>query len=130
VFEVGYGIQLSPVFQAATARPYNLTAGTDLNRDGNNNDRWVDPSTGRQVSLNAGRGDNTVVLDLRTTKFFDLGGERKVGLFAEFFNLLNTANFGAAYTGNGRSSSFRQPNAFVPGIGYPRQAQLGVRFLF
>lgn len=130
VFELPYGIQLSPVFQAATARPYNLTAGTDLNRDGNNNDRYVDPGTGKQVSINAGRGDNTVVMDLRTTKFFDLGSQRRIGLFAEFFNLLNTANFGERYTGNGRSTSFRQPSGFVAGIGYPRQAQLGLRFLF
>jgi len=130
VFEVGYGIQLSPVFQAASARPYNLTAGSDLNRDGNNNDRWVDPATGQQVHINAGRGDSTFVFDLRTTKFFELGGDRRLGVFVEGFNLFNTANFGNAYTGNGRSSAFRQPNGFVPGIGYPRQAQLGVRFLF
>ena len=39
VFEMPWGIQLSPVFQAASARPYNLTAGCDLNGDGNNNDR-------------------------------------------------------------------------------------------
>ena len=39
VFEVPYGIQLSPVFQSASARAYNLTAGTDLNADGTNNDR-------------------------------------------------------------------------------------------
>jgi len=130
VFEVGYGIQLSPVFQAASARPYNLTAGSDLNRDGNNNDRWVDPATGRQVHINAGRGDNTFVFDLRTTKFFDLGGDRRVGVFVEAFNLFNTANFGNAYTGNGRSTSFQQPQGFVPGIGYPRQAQVGLRFLF
>jgi hypothetical protein len=130
VFELPYGIQLSPVFQAATARPYNLLAGSDLNRDGTNNDRWVDPATGEQVSLNAGRGDNTVVFDMRTTKFFELGGEKRLGLFAEFFNLLNTANFGERYQGNGRSATFRQPNNFVPGIGYPRQAQIGARFLF
>ncbi len=130
VFEVGYGIQLSPIFQAASARPYNLTAGTDLNRDGNNNDRWIDPATNQQVHMNAGRGDNTVVFDLRTTKFFELGGDRRLGLFVEGFNLFNTANFGERYQGNGRSTAFRQPNNFVAGIGYPRQAQLGLRFLF
>jgi len=43
----------------ASARPYNLTADTDLNGDGNNNDRWVDPATGKQVSINAARGDST-----------------------------------------------------------------------
>jgi hypothetical protein len=118
------------VFQAASARPYNLTAGSDLNRDGTNNDRYVDPATGEQVSINAARGDNTVVLDLRTTKFFGLGGERRIGLFAEVFNVLNTVNFGASYGSNARSATFRQPTGFIPVIGYTRQLQLGARFLF
>jgi hypothetical protein len=130
VFDLAWGIQLSPVFQAVSARPYNLTAGTDLNADGTNNDRWIDPATGQQVSLNSARGDNTYLLDLRTTKFIGLGGDRRVGLFAEVFNIFNTANFGGQYNGNGRSSAFRQPTGFIPGIGYPRQAQLGARFLF
>jgi hypothetical protein len=130
VFELPYGIQLSPVFQAASARPYNWTAGSDLNGDGNNNDRWIDPATGQQVHINAGRGDNTVVMDLRTTKFVELGRDRRLGFFAEVFNLFDTANFGERYQGNGRSTAFRQPNNYVAGIGYPRQAQLGVRFLF
>ena len=117
------------MFQAASARPYNLTAGSDLNADGTNNDRWIDPATGKQVSINAARGDHTVVLDLRATKFFDLGGERRIGLFAELFNLLNTVNFGNSY-GNGRRATFRQPTGFIAGIGYPRQMQLGARFLF
>ena len=130
VFELPWGIQVSPVFQAASARPYNLTAGTDLNGDGTNNDRWVDPATGKQVSINSGRGDHTAVLDLRTTKFIDLGGARRVGVFAEFFNLLNTVNFGNSYTGNGRSATFRMPTGYIAGIGYSRQVQLGARFLF
>jgi hypothetical protein len=129
VFELPYGIQLSPVLQVASARPYNLTAGTDLNADGNNNDRYIDPATGKQVSLNAARGDKTFVFDMRSTKFFSLGGDKKIGLFAEFFNLLNTDNFGAAYGGNSRATTFRLPTGFVPGF-YPRQAQLGARFLF
>jgi hypothetical protein len=82
------------------------------------------------VAVNSARGDNTFVLDLRTTKFFGLGGERRIGIFAEFFNLLNTVNFGNSYTGNGRSATFQQPTGFIPGIGYPRQVQLGARFLF
>jgi hypothetical protein len=131
VFEVGYGIQLSPIFQAASARPYNLLAGRDVNGDGTNIDRYIDPATGQMVAVNSARGDNTFVFDLRTTKFFDLGApERRIGVFVEVFNLFNTVNFGNAYNGNGRSSTFQQPNGFVPGIGYPRQAQLGLRFLF
>jgi hypothetical protein len=130
VFDLPYGVQLSPVFQASTARPYNLTAGADLNADGTNNDRWIDPATGKQVSINAGRGDPTVLLDVRATKFIGLVGERRLAIFVEVFNVLNTVNFGGQYQGNGRSATFRQPNAFVPGIGYSRQLQLGARFLF
>ena len=135
VFDVGYGVQLSPVVQLASARPYNLLAGTDLNRDGNsgNNggDRYVDPTTGQQTSLNSARGDNTFVFDMRSTKFFNTGSaDRKIGVFVEFFNLFNTANFGSAYGTNGRSATFRQPTGYIPGIGYPRQVQLGARFLF
>jgi hypothetical protein len=130
VFEAPYGVQLSPVVQWASARAYNLTAGTDLNRDGNNNDRWIDPSTGQQVSINSARGDQTFVFDVRTTKFIPLGGDRRLGLFVEFFNLFNTVNYGSAYNGNGRSSAFRQPTGYIPSIGYPRQVQLGARLLF
>jgi hypothetical protein len=130
VFDLAYGIQLSPVFQAASARPYNLTAGVDLNADGTNNDRYIDPATGKQVSLNSGRGDSTIVMDLRGTKYLPFGGERKLGIFVEAFNLFNRANFGAAYGGNARSATFQIPTGFVPGIGYPRQVQLGMRFLF
>jgi hypothetical protein len=131
VFELPKGVQVSPVFQLASARPYNLTAGSDLNADGNNNDRYIDPATGKQLSINAGRGDNTVVLDVRATKFFDLGSDRRIATFVELFNALNNVNFGGSYTGNGRSVLFRQPSGgFIPGIGYPRQVQLGARFLF
>jgi len=135
VFDIAYGIQLSPVLQLASARPYNLLAGTDLNGDGNSaangGDRYIDPATGKQVSLNSQRGDNTFVFDMRSTKFFNVGaGDRKVGIFVEMFNLFNTANFGAQYQGNGRSATFRQPNGYIPGIGYPRQIQLGARFQF
>jgi hypothetical protein len=132
VFDIAYGIQLSPVLQLVSARPYNLTAGTDLNADGNNNDRYIDPATGQQVSLNSARGDNTYVFDIRSTKFFGLGGggDRKIGIFVETFNVFNTANFGGSYGGNARSTTFRQATGFIPGIGGPRQVQLGARFLF
>ena len=129
VFELPYGVQLSPVLQAASARPYNLIAGSDLNRDGLNNDRYIDPS-GKQVSIGAGRGDSTFVFDLRSTKFVSFGGDRRLGLFVELFNVLNTVNHGNLYVGNGRSPSFQTPTGFIPSIGYPRQVQLGARFLF
>jgi hypothetical protein len=55
IFEAPYGVQPSPVVQWASARAYNLTAGTDLNTDGNNHDRWDRPSIAyaRQVQVGA-----------------------------------------------------------------------------
>ena len=52
-------------------------------------------------------------------------------MLVEIFNLLDNVNFGGDFNGNGRSALFRQPTGgFIPGIGYPRQLQLGARFLF
>jgi hypothetical protein len=134
VFELPRGIQLSPIVRAATARPYNLTAGRDLNADGTNNDRYVDPATGQQVSVNAGRGNALALLDVRATKFFRLGGQerRRIGVFAEMFNLFNRANFGENFQGNALSPLFQQPIGFLAaGQGtYPLTLQLGARFEF
>jgi hypothetical protein len=102
-----------------------------LNGDGLLTDRYVDPATGQQVSVNSQRGDPFVLLDARVTKFFPVGREtRKVGVFAEFFNVFNTANFGQVYNGNARSALFKQPIGFIPGSGYPFQVQVGARFEF
>lgn len=134
VFELPWwGIQLAPVLQAASARPYNRTAGVDLNRDGLNNDRFIDPATGRPVSINSARGDAFFLTDLRATKFFRFQAERmQLGLFTEFFNLLNTVNFGNNFNGNARSTQFRKPVGFIGGIGTgsPFQAQFGARLSF
>jgi carboxypeptidase family protein len=130
VLNMPWDVQFAPVVQWASARAYNLTAGSDLNADGTNNDRWVDPATGKQVSINAARGDQTFVADMRTTKYISFGGEKRLGLFFELFNIFNTTNWGSQYNGNGRSVEFRKPNGYIPSIGYPRQVQLGARFLF
>jgi hypothetical protein len=137
VVDLPWGLQVSPVFQAATPRPYNLIDGTDLNGDGQFDltgsltDRYVDPATGQQVSVNSQRGDPFVLLDTRVTKSFNVGREnRKLAVFVEFFNLFNTANFGQNYNGNGRSVLFKTPAALMPGSGYPFQIQLGARFDF
>jgi hypothetical protein len=147
VFDLPYGIQLSPIFRWATGRPYNLTEGLDLNKDGTNNDRYVDPSLpgtfqacptcpvmqGQQVSVNAARGNDFALLDMRATRFFNLGSERrKIGVFAEVFNVFNRANFGENYQGNSQSALFQHPIGYIAGGQgtYPRTLQLGARFTF
>jgi hypothetical protein len=107
VFDLPGGLQLSPVMQLASARPYNLTTGVDTN------------------------SDKTFVFDTRATKYFGLGSaDRKIGIFVEAFNITNAVNFGSAYGGNARAATFRTPTGYIPSIGYPRQVQLGVRYLF
>jgi len=130
VFQLPYGFEVSPIYQFATARPYTLTAGVDLNGDGVNNDRYVDPATGEKVAVGSARGDNTSILDIRLTRFFGLGGKRRIAAFAEFFNVMNTVNFGNSFVGNARSPLFSQPNALAIGLGEPFRAQFGFRFFF
>lgn len=130
IFMLPWGIQASPVFQAASARPYNLTAGIDLNGDGTNNDRYVDPATGEMVAVNSARGDASYNLDIRITKLLALGGASRLNLFAEVFNIANRANFGNQFVGNSRSIQFMQPNGYLAGLPTSRQLQLGARFTF
>jgi hypothetical protein len=138
VFDVVGGVQASPVFQVGSPRPYTLTAGVDLNGDGINNDRYMDPATGRPVAANSQRGDSTYNLDLRLTKSFKLGSDvRKIATFAEFYNLTNKANFGNLFQGNGRSPLFKQPGGpgqfgtgYLAGLPTSRQLQLGLRINF
>jgi hypothetical protein len=140
------GIQLSPILQVASARPYTLTESVDLNKDGVNNDRFVpcgNPSACSPLGPNSQRGVALFVLDLRGTKFFNLGdeGKRKIGVFVEGYNLTNRANFGNLYNGNCSAkqisglyecsnANFEKPNGFIPGLGYTRQMQIGARFIF
>jgi hypothetical protein len=140
------GIQLSPILQAASARPYTLTESVDLNKDGVNNDRYLpcgDPTSCSAVGPNSKRGAVLFALDLRGTKFFNLGkeGKRKIGVFVEGYNLTNRANFGNLFNGNCSAklvngqyqcsnANFEAPNGYIPGLGYARQMQIGARFIF
>lgn len=135
VFSLPWGLQVSPVFQIASAPPYNLTAGKDLTGAGQAGiDRAINPATGQEYSINAARGTATWDLDARVTKFFNLWSEtRRIGFFAEFYNITNKANFGNNYNGIATSPTYQQPfGYFNNGLTFPtsRQVQLGARFIF
>ena len=131
VISVPFGIQASPVFQIGSPQPYNLTAGTDLNKDGVNNDHYINPATGLPVSANSVRGIWDYDLDLRVTKAFRLGSEkRRLNLFAEGYNLTNKANFGNIFGGNKLSSTFEKPTGYLAGFPTSRQFQFGARVNF
>jgi hypothetical protein len=136
VFDLGWGIQVAPILQAASARPYNLISGSDSNGDGQglfaySRDQYIDPATGTPVAINSQRGDASFNLDARVTKFINIKGERnKLGLFLEFYDLTNRANFGQTFQGNALSSAFRTPTGFMAGLPTSRQMQWGVRYSF
>ena len=63
---------------------------------------------------------------MRVSKAFTLGGNRRVELIAQVFNVFGTDNLQAAWTTNALSNSFgRILNAFNR-----QQAELAVRFAF
>jgi hypothetical protein len=118
------GVQLSYIFSAASALPFNIVTGADRNFDTNFNDRPVG------IGRNTGEGFDFASLDLRLSKRFRFS--ERVGLEAivESFNTLNRSNFQVpnATFGSGTVPlpSFGRPTA----AGDPRQIQLGMRLSF
>jgi hypothetical protein len=159
VFNLRYGFEVAPIFQAASARPFSIQAGVDVNGDGvtNLNDRACVGSTRtnaivtrgcQQVSPNTLRGDPLAQLDVRVAKAFKFSNERMaLRLYWEFYNLFNTNNFGNNYnpvcgagftsaSGDPCSASFGTAVGYFGGQGFgsptsgPLRSQFGFRFEF
>lgn len=87
---------------------------------------------------NGARGPGFVQLDLRGGYRVGLGARRTLDAFVDVFNVTNRANFEApanATTGAGANggnvriaADFLRLKALVGGTGFPRQAQIGLRF--
>jgi len=159
VFNLPYGFEIAPIFQAASARPYSFQAGVDVNGDGvtNLNDRACVGSTPQraiitracqQLSPNTLRGDPLVQLDSRFGKAFRFHSDRMaLRLYWELYNIFTTKNFGNnfnsvcgnAFTsaaGAPCSSSFGTAQGYFGGQGFgaatsgPLRSQFGFRFEF
>jgi hypothetical protein len=139
IFDLPYGFQIAPIFQASSPRAYGIFPSClcDINRDGVTVDRESrDGNDQHHLPPNTVRGDNFQQLNIRASKFFNFGEQRKLGLFFEAFNVFNTANFGREFqnvTGQpdfGKPLNFFGATGFSEPIGIPFQAQLGVRFQF
>ena len=128
IYQLPWGIQIGTIVSANSAPPFNITLGTDVNRDGDNNDRPAG------VGYNDGRGDRFFQADIRTSKKITIGrvsGE----LLWEMFNVFNTVNFNN-YQGNQSSAAGQTAIGIPTGFGRPRQAfdpfqaQLGLKLTF
>jgi TonB dependent receptor. len=120
MLDLPLGCRLATVVTARSALPYNVTTGTDDNKDGvSTNDRPA--GEGR----NAARGSAFFQADVRVSRTLHVS-QRRLELLIEAFNVTNRANW-TDYNGNKSSvASFGQPASAGP----PRQIQLGARFDF
>jgi hypothetical protein len=111
-----WGIQVATIVSLRNGNPWDVTAGVDLDRDGNNQDRpagLVKNSGGREdegnlAIINAFRQSRNLspismeqlartsgdrVVDLRGSKQFVLSSRLRLDVFLEAYNLLNTVNY-------------------------------------
>ena len=112
------GVRLAMVSTARSGIPYNITTGSDDNRDGNFNDRppGVSRDSARQASF--------LQADVRLSKRFRTG-RYGLELLVEAFNIMNRRNW-TGYVGTQNSVLFGKPT----GAELARQVQLGARFDF
>ena len=91
VFFLPHGFEVSSAIRLRSGSPLNVFAGSDLNTDGNNNDRpFLVP--GVPIGRNRFRNPNEFGVDLRGQKGFGLGENRRLIFSAEIFNVFNNAN--------------------------------------
>jgi TonB dependent receptor-like, beta-barrel len=155
-----YGLEVSPIMQVGSARPYLVDAGTNqLNLGGgssasaqvvpNGQPDNVTAFTGNKlgavqcyyagncqvVPYNSKRGNPYFNLDARLAKNLKMGEGRNLQLIFQAFNLTNHANYGNNFgTSSNNSDTFGKAIGFInPTSTYlPRsfQGEFGARFSF
>jgi hypothetical protein len=135
LFKLPFGIDVSPSITAATARPYTLYRAINPSGEGGARLQLLGPD-GNPIGINTARGLPLFDANARVTKNLTFG-QNKLGIFAEFYNLTNRANFGNQYGGSQYApTTYQQPVAYLGGIGavstIPNsfQVQFGGRFSF
>ena len=140
---------LGAVWSYRSSAPFSALAGRDLNRDGSNTD-YVPGTTRNQGNrdldlslVNAWRSANGFGpvaadqidsnrfsrLDLRLSKALSIGGERRLELIGQVFNVLGTDNLGGVGTGwvtNALSDSFGRILTALP----RQQGELALKLVF
>jgi len=135
VLPLPLGFDVAPSFTAASARPY--TQYRAPNPNGNGFLRILSDDAVTPVGPNNARGKALINANARLTKHVPLGGNRRISLFAEFYNILNRANFGNSYgTFAFAPSTYNKPIGYLGGIGSTTtipisfQVQFGGRYSF
>ncbi|MCC7034909.1 MAG: TonB-dependent receptor [Acidobacteria bacterium] len=133
------GLTVSAIYRFMSGAPFTLyNTNVDADQNGElfdylpagsyagtgNNAFETDFDGGR----NGARGPNFTQMDMRLGYNVRMGPSRALNLFFEVFNVFNSANFDNP-NGDMRASNFLLLST-LRGGGFPRQAQLGVRFAF
>ena len=149
VYSLPWGFEISGIVRNRSGLPIDPRAGSDLNRDGNNNDRPY-RAAGDPFPRNYFRNRGYGTTDMRLLKSFVFKERFKVQFSVEAFNLFNLDNvvyggtasiYGNGFTTNGTTApvaadfmrllntngSYNRQNQQV---GNPRQLQGGLRFFF
>jgi Carboxypeptidase regulatory-like domain len=122
VYHFPAAIQFGALFRARSGTYYSVLTGRDDNGDSFFTDR--PPGEDR----NAHKGPWSWGIDTRLSKYFTLGGARRVELIAEAFNVTNRPQFSIPEN-RLTSSSFGKFVAMDANYN-PRRVQLGTRFSF
>jgi hypothetical protein len=141
VFQLPYGFEVAPIFQASTGRPYTAIAALDLDGDGRSTiDRaCADGSQDAgctEVHPNTFRGKPYIELDLRTAYVFKIRENMKFRILWEMYNIGNRANSCNNVDTNFYGGTFGAPNGYCGGqgpgatFGGPYRSQFGFRFEF
>ena len=150
--DVGAGVTFGGVWTVRSEKPFNATAGRDLNGDGSNSDYVPGTSKGQGNRIDMGtflgnvntwratQGRDPVTeadidsdkynrLDVRLSKSFDVGPSQRIELIGQLFNVFGTTNLGGVgfrRQQNSRSALFGQ----ILGAQNRQEAEIAVRFVF
>ncbi len=134
VIPLPWDIDVAPSFTAASARPYTQFSAPSPTGAGS---LYLRDESGQPLGPNNARGKALISANARVTKQIPMGAARRISLFAEFYNILNRANFGNSYGGSAFApATYNKPTGYLGGIGSTTtlpisfQIQFGGRYSF
>jgi hypothetical protein len=143
VFDLPYGFQVAPSFQASTGRPYSALAGHDIDGDGRSTidracaDNSSTPVNGCvQYAPDTFRGKSFIEFDLRTSYSFKIKEKMTFRVIWEMYNIGNRSNSCNNVNTNFYGGNFGQPQGYCGGqgpgatFGNAYRSQFGFRFEF
>lgn len=119
---------IATLWVVRSGAPQNVTAGSDINLDGNSNDR---PFNGMyELGRNTYTGAGFRSIDFRLSKRLQLREKMYLQFLAEAFNLENHVNYSDVSTTWGTGLTPRVGFGKFLAASDPRQIQLGVKFQY